>query len=83
MVACLASLSLALCSNIIRSVASLILEASECDKDEEFSGKIEILHFLHSYAMEAAHWAHQIADIDCPWVQLVRLKRPSPALSLL
>ena len=57
MVACLESLSLANISHIIRSVASLILEASEGDKDGEFSAKIHFLHFQHSYAMEAAHWA--------------------------
>jgi len=57
MVACLESLSLANCSNIITSIASLVLAASEGDKDGEFSGKNEFLPFLHSHAMETNHWA--------------------------
>jgi len=40
MVAYLESLSLVHCSNIIISVASLVLEASEGDKDGELSAKI-------------------------------------------
>ena len=57
MVTCLESLSLANISNIIRSVASLVLEAGDGDKDGEFLPKTQFLHFLHSYAMEVAHWA--------------------------
>ena len=45
MVACLESLSLAHLNHIIRMVASLVLEASENDKDREFPGKMKFLHF--------------------------------------
>ena len=64
MVACLESLSLANVSYIIRSVASLLLEASEGDKEGEFWAKILFWHFLHSHAMQAAHRAHLLADED-------------------
>jgi hypothetical protein len=42
MVACLESLSLVSASDIIRDVASLVLEVSEGDKDGEFSEKCNI-----------------------------------------
>jgi hypothetical protein len=64
MIACLESLSLANVSNIIRSVASVLLEASEGDKEEEFSAKNLFWHFLHSHAMQAAHRAYLFADVD-------------------
>ncbi len=65
-----------------QSIASLVLEASEGDKDGEFSTKIEFLHFEHSHAMETAHKADLFADVDSPCAQLVRLRRASPCLSL-
>jgi hypothetical protein len=50
----------------MRSPATLVLEAGEGDKDGQFWPKIEILHFQHSYAVEAAHWADLYADMDSP-----------------
>jgi hypothetical protein len=47
MAACLKSLFLANYSNTITSVASLVLEASEGDKDGEILAKIEIFSFWH------------------------------------
>ena len=82
MAACLESLFLVNVSDTIISVASLVLEASEDDKDEEFSGKIRFLHCMHSYAMEAAHWAYLFAVTDSSCAQLARSGRESPALSL-
>lgn len=76
------SLSLANLSHIIRTVASLILDASEGDRDGEFSAKIYLLPFLHSHAMKTAHWVYLFAVIDSPCAQLVRLRTASPALSL-
>ena len=66
MAACLESLSLASISNIIRSVASLIHEASESDKDGEFLAKNHFLHFMHSYSKEAAQWTYLVAVMDSP-----------------
>ena len=66
MIACLESLSLVNGSPIVRSVASLVLEASESDKHGEFSGKTKLLPFQHSYAMEDAHWAVLFAVMDSP-----------------
>jgi hypothetical protein len=83
MVACPESLSLANVSNIIRSVASLELEASECDKDGEFLPKIEFLHFEHSYAMETVHWAYLFAVMDSPCAQLACLRWAHSYLLLL
>jgi hypothetical protein len=65
-IACLESLSLVNISHIVRSIASLVLEASESDKDGEFSEKTKLLPFQHSYAMEDAHWDVLIAVIDSP-----------------
>jgi hypothetical protein len=77
MVACLESLFFANCSNIIRSVASLVLEASESDKDGEISTKIEIFPFRHSYATAVTHLAYLFAVMDSPCAQLVRLREAS------
>ena len=82
MAACLESLSLANVSNALRSVASLVLEGREDDKDGEFSAKVQFLHFLHSCAMEAAHWAYPFAGMNTPCVQLACLRSASSALSL-
>ena len=82
MVACLESLSLAPCSNTITSVASLVLEASESDKDGEFPGKIQFLHYQHSHAMETNHCAQLFAAVDRPRAQLVCVRTASPALAL-
>lgn len=57
MIACFEIPLLVNISKRISSVASLVLEASEGDKDGEFGGKYQILHFVHSSAMEVAHWA--------------------------
>lgn len=64
MVACLESLSFVNISNTIRSIASLVVEASEGDKDRDLSEKIEISPFRHSGAMEAAHLAYLFAVMD-------------------
>jgi len=82
MVAGLESLSLANVSNIMRSVASLVLEVGEGDKDGEFWAKIKNFTFRPSGAMEPAHWASLFAVINSPCTQLACLRRASPALSL-
>jgi hypothetical protein len=66
MVACLENLSLVNSSNHIRSPAAQVLEASEGDKDSEFSEKIDFSPFRHSGAMEAAHSAYLFAVVDSP-----------------
>ena len=66
MVAYLESLSHANYSNTIRSVTSLVLEASEGDKDSVFWPKIEIFTFWHWSAIETAHWADLFAGMDSP-----------------
>ena len=66
MIACRKSLSLVNVSHLVRSVASLVLEASEGDKDGEFSGKTKLLSFHHSCAMEDAQWAYLLTDMDSP-----------------
>lgn len=82
MAPCLESLSIANHSNTIRSVASPVLAVGEADKDGEFLPKIEIFTFRHWHAMETAHWAYLIADVDRSCAQLAGLRRPSLALSL-
>src|SRR5680860_201934 len=82
MIASLGSLSFVNVSYIIKSLASLVLEAGEGDRDGEFSSKIQVLHFLHSHAMEATHWAYLFTVMDSPCAQLARCRRASPALSL-
>lgn len=81
MAACLESLSLANVSNNIKSVASLVLEASEGDKDGQFSKKIKFSRLLHSHAVDAAHWAYLFDVMDRPCVQLVCPRTAPPALS--
>lgn len=83
MVACLEGLSLANSTSNIRSTAALVLEAGEGDKDGEFYSKIEFLHFRHSYAREAAHWAYLFTVTDSPCFELACLKRAHPSLLLL
>ena len=82
MIACLESPSLANISIIRRSVASVMLEVSESDKDEGFSVKMQFLHLLLSYVMEVAHWTYVFAVIDSPCAQLARPRTASSAVSL-
>jgi hypothetical protein len=82
MAAYLKSLSLANCSNTIRSVASLVLAAREDDKDGDLWPKIDFFTFRHWGAMETAHWPSLFTGIDNPCAQLACLKTASPALSL-
>ena len=79
--ACLESLSLANVRNTITSVASPVLEASESDKDEDFSDQIRFSHFLHSHTVSATHWAYLFAVMDSQCAQLACLRTASSALS--
>ena len=82
MASCRESLSLVHFSNIIISVASWDLEASDGENDGEPSAKMKLLHFLHSYAMEAADWADLFAVTDSPCAELACSRRVFTALSL-
>lgn len=67
-------------SSYMRSIAALIVEASENDKLEEFSTKTEVLHFQHSYAMEAAHWVYLFPAMDNPSAWLACQKQACPTI---
>lgn len=82
MVAYLEGLFPANYSNTTRSIASPVLAASESDKDGQVWAKNKFFTFRHSGAMETAHWAYLFALMDSPCIQLVCLRRASPALSL-
>jgi hypothetical protein len=78
----LMSLSLVNVSNVIRSAAPLVVEGSDGDEEGEFSSKIDFSDFLHSYAMEAAHWAYLFDVMNSPYVYLACLRTASRALPL-
>ena len=53
-----------------RSVASLLLEADEGDKDREFGAKTDLFDLLRSDAMKLACWTKLFVVTDSPCVQL-------------
>lgn len=79
MAAYLESLPLVNYSSTTRSIAPLVLAASESDKDGQFWAKIEIYTFRHSGAIERAHWANLFAVMDSPCTQLECVRKAPPA----
>jgi hypothetical protein len=56
-------------------MAAPIGEASENDKLEEFSTKIEVLHVRHSYAMEVDYWVYLFPAMNSLGAWLARRKQ--------
>jgi hypothetical protein len=81
MSACIKSLSLVYISNIIRSIASLVVVAGVSVKDKEFSFENDFLHIVHSYAMEATQRDYLYAGTHSSCAQLACFKRVHPSQS--